>query len=55
MNQNELAGQDEVFSSLLTACDEALAEGSPPTVLNGDSLAPTLRARLERGVACMHL
>jgi eukaryotic-like serine/threonine-protein kinase len=45
---------DEQFTARLLACDEALAAGQAPTPQD-DGEPPELRARLERGIACVQL
>jgi WD40 repeat protein/serine/threonine protein kinase len=54
MNADTSAATDEHFTSLLIACDEALAAGAPAPVLS-DAAPDDLRPRLERGVACLQL
>jgi eukaryotic-like serine/threonine-protein kinase len=46
---------EEQFTSLLIACDEALAAGVPAPALTDAARVSELRPRLERGVACLHL
>src|SRR2546423_1422199 len=53
MNANEPPPLEEQVSSLLAACDEALAAGNEPDVSAGADDPPELRARLERGLACL--
>src|SRR5262245_9012729 len=44
---------DEEFTSLLAACDEAVAAGERPTPPGELETSPEQRARLERGLACI--
>src|SRR5580693_4946015 len=54
-SEDMAAPAEEHFTSLLIACDEALAAGAPALALTDAATAPGLRPRLERGVACLHL
>ncbi len=54
MNADHDSGLDEQFTARLLECDEALAAGRPPEDL-GQEESPELRARLERGLACVQL
>src|SRR5215204_2739364 len=47
--------RDEQFSSLLAACDEALASGGGPDPPGAAGPPPDLRDRLARAVACVQL
>jgi WD40 repeat protein/tRNA A-37 threonylcarbamoyl transferase component Bud32 len=53
MNEDQPEPLEEQFSSLLAACDEALAAGTPPRLLAEARDAPELRDRLQRGLACL--
>jgi WD40 repeat protein len=55
MNADTTAAEDEHFTALLIACDEALAAGLPARLITGAETPSELRPRLERGVACLHL
>jgi len=55
MNVNPNEPAEEQFTSLLIACDEALAAGVPAPALTDADAASDLRSRLERGVACLQL
>src|SRR5579859_2089978 len=55
MNANHSAREDERFTALLIACDEALAAGVPAPPLADTGAAPALRPRLERGVRCLRM
>jgi WD40 repeat protein len=46
---------EEKFTSLLIACDEALAAGEPSQALTSAEATCGLRPRLERSVACLRL
>src|SRR5262245_28269490 len=53
MSPADAIRQDEEFSDLLAACDEALAaEVAPPTVADV-GVAPDVAPRLERGLRCL--
>jgi WD40 repeat protein len=54
MSENTPEATEDQFAALVAACDEALATGSALTEATPD-VPPELRARLERGVACMRL
>ncbi len=54
-SEDMAAPAEEHFTSLLIACDEALAAGAPARALTDAAAAIDLRPRLERGVACLHL
>src|SRR5438105_3239140 len=53
MNADKPEPLEEQFSSLLAACDEALAVGAAPGFPARAGDPPELRARLERGLACL--
>jgi hypothetical protein len=53
MNRQPNESQEEQFSSLLAACQEALASGATPSFLGEARISPELKARLERGLACL--
>jgi WD40 repeat protein len=55
MNLDPNGPAEERFTSLLIACDEALAAGRPAPALTDPDAASDLRPRLERGVACLRL
>jgi WD40 repeat protein/serine/threonine protein kinase len=53
MNADEATPLEEEFSSLLAACQEALAPGMVPLSLDEAVDSPELQARLERSLACL--
>jgi WD40 repeat protein len=55
MKPDTIAPAEEQFTSLLIACDEALASGTPVPAWTDADTAADVRPRLERGVACLHL
>jgi len=55
VKRDERSWTDTEYFTLLVACDEALAAGLAPPISAAANLEPELRARLERGVACMRL
>src|SRR5262245_55285436 len=44
---------DEPFTSILAACDDALAAGTPSGSLSTEGLAPELHSRLQEDLACL--
>ena len=54
MNDEPDPVNDEEFTSRLLACDEALASGSPITIL-AENTSPELKTRLLRGLDCVQL
>ncbi|MCI0456652.1 MAG: protein kinase [Gemmataceae bacterium] len=54
MNADKPEPLEEQFSFVLAAWDEALAAGAAPGLLVRADDPPELRARLERGLACLH-
>jgi WD40 repeat protein/serine/threonine protein kinase len=55
MSAEEITAEDERCAALLAACHEALLAGETSTPLTGPEVAPELRARLERDLACLRL
>jgi WD40 repeat protein len=55
MNADHSGPEEERFTTLLIACDEALAAGVPAPPLAETNAAPGLQPRLERGVRCLRL
>jgi serine/threonine protein kinase/tetratricopeptide (TPR) repeat protein len=55
MNDDDFTRLDEHLSSLLVACDRALAAGETPPDDSALGAPPELRPELERGLACIRL
>jgi hypothetical protein len=55
MNNDKAEPLPDTVDWLLAACDEALAAGATPPLAESVTAAPEMRARLERGVACIKL
>ena len=55
MNAENTTPENDDFADLLAHCDEALAAGNGPATTPTVPIAPDLRPRLERGIACLHL
>src|SRR5262249_29073974 len=53
MSADESPLLEEHLTSLLAACDDALAEGNSSLSLTGTEVPPELRPRLEGDLACM--
>jgi serine/threonine protein kinase len=54
MTEEESKLLDAQFSSLLDACQEAIAAGAAPPMPDETCASAELRSRVERGVACLH-
>src|SRR5262249_32054828 len=54
MNDDVAESFDEVYASLIAACDEALAASSPPEAGSGASVPPPeLRSQVQDALACI--